>query len=168
MLLFLTGDETIKLFELSDNAVVLKRRNSQSLYEAISHLLTYKRIRFTCNASVVDDNGQTGHANHVLAVLRYPHAIEIIGVDDVTYRIPFGARVEVGDAELRIEMHSLIHQRPDFVHVRWLFVVQEDAAVQTGDGTPPCQPLRKIAWPTCEEDWLRMATTMQFEMEVAV
>jgi hypothetical protein len=155
-------------FELSDNAVVLNRRNAQSLYEAMSRLLTHKLIRFTCNASVADDTGQSGHANCVLAVLRYQHAIEIIGVDGVTYRIPFGARVEVGETELHIEMHSLIHRRPNFAHIRWLFVVQDDADYTApSNSTPPCQPLRKIAWPTHEEDWLRMAPTMQFEMEVA-
>ncbi len=162
----------MKPFEHLTNAVVLNRRNAQSLYEVVSRLLTHRPVRFTCNASVVDDNGQTGHHQRVLAVLRERNAIEIIGVDFVTYRIPYGARVEIGEADLRVEMRNIVPQRQDCEHIQWQFVVQDDADVVgipiPSDDSNPLGLLHfRMAWPLREEDCLHILRKSRFEMEVA-
>jgi hypothetical protein len=152
----------MKPFELSEQAVVLGARNANDILKAISAKLLNATVRFGCNVN-------TGHTNRIVVVMRWQHAIELMGVDDVTYRIPFGARIEIDDLEIRVEMRNAVPLRRNRERIRWLFVVNDNGAavgIRSDDGTPPNRPAPKLAWPIHEEDWLRIAAKMHLEVEV--
>ena len=148
-------------FELSDRAETLNRRTAQTLCEAISRTLGRKTFCFRSSVG-------TGHGNRCLVVLRDRRAIEIIGTDDVTYRIPFGARVEVVATAVKVELRSIVHNRPDHELIRWRFVVDADAdiGVRLPGNHPLTMPPRKMAWLTHEDDVLRLTQVMRLEVAV--
>ena len=146
-------------FELSHRAEVLTRRNAHTLLAAISRTLEGKPFCFSSNVG-------TGHTNRCLVVLRDQQAIEIIGTDYVTYRIPYRARAEVDATTVRVELHGMTHGR----RIRWQFVVQPDnnvIGIPAGDNNPPLLPAyRTLAWPTNEGDSLRILSKVRPTVEV--
>ena len=148
-------------FELSDRAEILNRRTAQTLCEAISRTLGRKTFCFSSSLG-------TAHGNRCLVVLRDRRAIEIFGTDDVTYRIPFGARVKVAATAVKVELRSIVHNRPNHKFIRWHFVVDADADIgaRSHGNRPPSLPPRKIAWLTHEDDVLRLTQVMRLEVAV--
>ncbi|NJM40670.1 MAG: hypothetical protein HC853_07825 [Anaerolineae bacterium] len=149
-------------FELSNGAVVLDRANANSLFEALLAKLLNATVHFTNN---VND----GHTNQIIALWRWHNAFELIGINSVSYRIPYGSCIEITDKAVQIEMRNSNLKRTFPNPIRWRFALLNDdntIGIRDGVGPLPSLPPRRIAWPTAEDDVLRVAARLHLEMEV--
>lgn len=143
-------------FELSDRAVVLNRTNADDIFEALLAKLGKATVHFTNN---IND----GHTNQIIALWRWHNAFEFIGINNVSYRIPFGSRIEIAELAVRVEMRNIHLKQPLTSPIRWQFMLLNDSdgvRIGEGGGPLPSLPSRRLAWPTAEEDVLRIAAKL--------